>query len=460
VIDTLRADHLSCYGHWRETSPHIDALARRGVRFEQAIAGSSWTSPSMIGMLTGQRVSRRRFDLPEEVPTLAELFLDAGYRTGAWVSNPLLKQENGFRRGFQRWVRDSLREVDEVVEWLHARRAEDTFTWVHFTDPHDPYKPPRERRGKTAGRLRPGQAELLREAAAECEEPKDYAPQREFILRQVGLYDDEVVEVDRKLGRLLAQLEEDGNLERAVVVVTADHGECLWQRRESAAVVAHRRRTSGEPTRLEHVLKQTHGSQLHQELVRVPLVVAAPGLAPGGVEEGVAGLVNLAPTILDLAGIEVDGREAMVGASLFGEGAEAGAYAMTNQAETFVAADGWKLILPTAEGRDPYGHVLQLYDLGTDPGELENLADEHPERVEALRRRIEERRRSALPLPKAGSWEEQTRANAEALRALGYADAGIVDLEEGPGPPASPPSPEKGAGGGAARAERGPGDGL
>lgn len=430
VIDTLRADHLSCYGYWRETSPNIDGMARRGVRFERAIAQSSWTSPSMITLMTGQRLSRKRYRLPEDKPTLAELFKDAGYRTGAWVSNPLLNQKNGFQRGFERWVSDPLREIDGAVEWLHENADHDTFTWVHFTDPHDPYKPPREFRSKTPGRLSEAHEELMDAAAPLSEEQGDLDEQREFIAREVGLYDDEIVAVDRKVRELLAALQEEGNLDRAVVVLTSDHGECLWERRESDTLIAHQRKTRGTPTRLEHVLKQTHGEYVYQELVRVPLIVMAPGLPRNQIERRVAESVHLAPTILALAGVDVDGIPTMAGADLFGDDWLPGAYTMTNQGEAFVAEDGWKLILPTEEGIEPYGQVLQLYDLNSDPGERHNLAGEQPDRVAELTQLIHERRASALPLEKAGDWESQTRENAEALRALGYADAGLVDLGE------------------------------
>lgn len=430
VIDTLRADHLSCYGYWRETSPHMDAMAEAGVRFERAISQSSWTAPSMITLMTGQRLSRKRMKLPEDKPTLAELFVDAGYRTGAWVSNPLLNDKNGFRRGFQEWTRDQLREVDEAVAWLHENAEHDTFTWIHFTDPHDPYKPARADRTKTLGRLSPEQEALIRDAAERAEDDASLEEQRDFIAKQVGLYDDEIVAVDRKVGQLIEALREDGNLERAIVVLTSDHGECLWERRESETLVAHQRKTRGTPSRVEHLLKQTHGEYVYQELVRVPLLIMAPGLEPATIEGRVAEAVHLAPTLLALAEVRVEGVEEMLGKNLFGEAIEAGAYTMTNQGEAFLSEDGWKLILPTEEGKQPYGHVLQLYDLNNDPGERENLASAEPERVAELTARIEARRASALPLQKAGDWESQTRANAKALQELGYADGGLPGFGE------------------------------
>ena len=445
VIDTLRADHLSCYGYWRETSPHIDALASRGVKFERAISQSSWTSPSMITVMTGQRLSRKRFRLPDDKPTLAELFKDAGYKTGAWVSNPLLNHDNGFHRGFDSWTSNPLREVDGIVEWLRETADRDTFTWVHFTDPHDPYLPPKFLRSGQPGRLSSSQEALIAEAARASEEPADLDQQRAHIADEVGLYDDEVVAVDRKVQQLLDAMDESGTLDDAVIVLTADHGECLWERRESEVLIAHQRRTRQTPTLVQHVLKQTHGEFVYQELVRVPLILVAPGLERDRVDSRVADSIHLAPTILALAGVEVAGMDEILGMDLFGPDVPPGAYSMTNQGEAFLSEDGWKLILPTEEGVRPYGHELQLYDLNQDPGELRNLAADEPERVARLKLEIEQRRATALPLLKDGDWESQTKANAKALQELGYADAGLVDLEDEPTEPAGEDSDENGA---------------
>ncbi len=443
VIDTLRADHLSCYGYWRETSPNIDAMARRGVRFERAISQSSWTSPSMITLMTGQRLSRRRLNLPEDRPTLAELFKDAGYRTGAFVSNPLLSHKNGFNRGFDSWMSSPLREVGPVVEWLEETAADDTFTWVHFTDPHDPYLPPRKMRSQILGRISEEQSALLDLAGGRSEEPGTLAEQRAHIAREVGLYDDEIVSVDRKVRELLVALQRAGNLERAIVVLTSDHGETLWERLESDYLVEHQRQQRGTPTELQHLLKKTHGEYVYQELVRVPLIIMAPQLTPGAIESSVAESVNLAPTVLSLAGVTVQGVELLIGKNLFGEDVPPGAYTMTNQGEAFVSEDGWKLILPTAEGQLSYGQVIQLYDLRADPGERRNLAAAEPERVAQLKRRIEDRRATAIALQDGPDWEEQSRANARALRDLGYVDGGLIELEEESDPP---PQPESSAG--------------
>lgn len=435
VIDTLRADHLSCYGYWRQTSPNIDQMAQRGVLFRRAISQSSWTSPSMVTLMTGQRLSRRRLTVPDDTPTLAELFKDAGYRTGAFVSNPLLSPKNGFDRGFERWVEQSLVNVDDVTEWLLENAGHDTFTWVHFTDPHDPYQPPLRLRSNIPGKLRPQTEELLR-AAVEEEGFGDHEAQRAFMAQQVGLYDDEITAVDKKVRRLLGTLHETNNLDNAIVALTSDHGECLWERRETDPYMRHAEEQRGTPSQLVHRLKQRHGEFVFQELVQVPLIILAPGLERERIVDSVAEAVHLPATLLALAGVEVEGVELMEGRNLFGEPIPPGAYTMTNQGEAFVSEDGWKLIRPTREGELILGLELQLFDLRADPEELVNLAAEHPDVVERLARELVARRNSAIALDT--SFDQDVEDNLDELRKLGYL-GDIIEAhdEHGQGAPAA-----------------------
>ncbi len=436
VIDTLRADHLGCYGYWRDTSPHMDALAAGGVRFNRAIAQSSWTSPSMITMMVGQRLSARRLAIPEDKPTLAELFRDSGFRTGAFVANPLLNEENGFHRGFDHWHLDSQRALNDlrpVQDWLRAERDNDTFTWVHFTDPHDPYNPPKSTMSGEIGRFH-GQTELLMRQAVEREGYGGLEQQSRFIAEQIGRYDDEIVSVDRKVGELLATQARTGNLDNTLVIVTSDHGECLWQRNEADIAVAlqsKERDKKGVETRLKHRLKQTHGTFVYQELVRVPLIFSGPGLSAEVIER-VAESVSLPSTILALAGVDLREFPALEGGNYFGLGMPGGGYTMTDQGEAFIGEDNWKLILPTDSGLTSFGMQVQLYNLSEDPEELNNLAQAFPQRVAQFRAQIEERRLRALPLESGDSWAEAARKNAEALAGLGYTGGGFLDAAQEP----------------------------
>lgn len=432
VIDTLRADHLSCYGYGRKTSPAIDYVAEQGVKFTQAIAQSSWTAPSMVTMMTGHRLSEGRLDVPEK-PTLAELFKDAGFKTGAWVANQLLNHDMGFSRGFEAWTDEKAwhstsppGQLDGIFEWLDANKGNDTFTWVHFTDPHDPYLPPVDLRNKwsPAGELDEHRRELLAQAARSDDSLATLDADAAELARQISLYDAEITTVDRKIERLLRRLSDNGNLENAIVVITSDHGECLWQRKDSDVRWEQRRAKRPESPLVQDRLKMTHGDLVYQELVRVPLIVMAPGLPKGEIIEAATEGVHLAPTILALAGIEVGEDARMVGSDMFGQELPSGAYTMTVLGEAFVSDDGWKLILPTELGAEEHAQPLQLYDLSSDPGELDNLAGRYPERVAELTRRIEERRATALPRQTKEEQAEIQERNLAPLRAQGYVGGG------------------------------------
>lgn len=416
VIDTLRADHLSCYGYWRKTSLYIDLLAERGVKFDRAISQSSWTSPSMVALMTGRRVSRRRIQIPGGSPTLAEHFQEAGYATGAFVANQLLYAKNGFNRGFDSFTEGRLPDTDGIVEWISENKDNDTFTWVHFTDPHDPYLPRGRYKTGTPGKLTDRTTAMLKDAV-ETEGFKNLEEQSALMIEQIGLYDDEITWVDHKVGRLLNALSVTENLDNAIIVLTSDHGECLWERREIDGVVQHGARARGEKPRLKDRLKQGHGGFVYQEFIRVPLIINAPGLERGRIENAVAESVNVTATILDLAGIPYD-QKILDGKSLFGSEILPGAYSMTNLGESFVSEEGWKLIYPTEAGAEGLSIEIQLYDLNQDPHEQNNLAGKHPEKVAELFETLVGRRETALPL--VTSFDQEVEENLQALQALGY----------------------------------------
>lgn len=444
VVDTLRADHLSCYGYWRETSPNMDAVAATGVRFEQSIAQSSWTAPSMVTMMTGQRVQQDRLHVEDDKPTLAELFRDAGFNTAAWSANELLNSKNGFDRGFQRFTdekgwHDEIKpsgSLEPIFAWLDENKGKDTFTWVHFTDPHDPYEPPARFRSGQLGRLTDFHEAQLRKAAEKGGTLDSLEEDMAEVARLMGLYDDEIQSVDAKIGELIGRLEQNGDLDNAVVVITSDHGECLWQRIESDARFEARREMNKHRPMIQELLKGTHGDFVYQELVRVPLIIMAPSLGRGVVEETVMEHVNMPSSILSLADVQVAGMDQMTGRNLWGDDVPPGAYSMTALGESFVDDDGWKLILPTELGRFDYGQPVQLYDLNADPPESNNLASQHPDRVREMTARIEERRRTALPVLSTDELMERQRANQSEIEKLGYA-GGHLDHDHSAGAAAS-----------------------
>ena len=222
TIDTLRADHVHCYGYDRIETPALDLLAKQGIRFTQAFTPSPITNSSHTSILTGllpssHGVSDFGVPLAATHPTLAELLAKRGYRTAAFIGSVILDSKNlapGLDRGFDfydnflertatesRWGRLERRgmEVEQHAEsWLNAHPSGSHFVWVHFYDPHDPYEPP------------PPYSELYKDR----------------------LYDGEIAYADSALGRLVAFLKNKGWYDGALIVVVGDHGEGLGEHHE------------------------------------------------------------------------------------------------------------------------------------------------------------------------------------------------------------------------------------
>jgi choline-sulfatase len=404
TLDTTRVDGLACYGGPSARTPRLDALAREGTRFEQAVTPAPYTGPSHASLLTGldpPRHGLRDFlnqAMRPGVTTLAELLRVRGYRTGAFLSSYVLDRRFGLDRGFDVYACDfwravtngeparivqgdpsferrGERTVDEALEWL-ARPAGDapTFAWVHLFDPHMPYDPPAPFAGETDARRR---------------------------------YYAEIAYADAQVGRLLDRLQETGRDRRTVIVAVADHGELLGEHGRALG---------------------THSTHLVEATLRVPMIVRAPGTEPAVVRDPVR-LVDVMPTILDLAGVapppDLDGRSLVPllrGATL----PPRPAYSETLY-ERFpeVASPGEELV-SLRHGRFRLlrsGARHELYDLASDPDELRNVAAEHPEVVRALEARLADlrRRHASTPPPRTlGLDPEEAERHRERLRSLGY----------------------------------------
>ncbi len=376
TLDTVRADRIGAYGHAGAATPRIDALARGGVRFETAVAAAPLTAPSHATLMTGRIPPRHGvrdngFALPAGVPTLAEAFGAAGYRTAAFVSGFPLDRRFGLARGFAHYDDrlprgdDSRRApyverradatTDRALSFLAEADASPFFAWVHYFDPHAPYDPP-----------------------APFDESFAKAP-----------YDGEIAFLDSQLGRLLDALK----ARPAIVLVTADHGEGLGDHGED-----------------------THGLFVYDATLRVPFVLAAPGLAPR-VAGVVARGVDVAPTLLDLAGVPplagADGRSLRAAA----EGLampEAAAYAESLFAEQNL---GWAPLYAwrTREWKLIHAPRSELYEIARDAGETHDRAGTETGRLDALRRPLEAAI-SRAPVHAGPASPE----SGERLRALGY----------------------------------------
>jgi arylsulfatase A-like enzyme len=412
VVDTLRADHLGVYGYERETSPGIDRWAQRGALFEHAFAVSPWTLPSLASIYTGlgpaehaagqirdRRAAQREYGrLGASSRTLAEIATDAGMQTAAIVNNPWLAAEFGVAQGFASYDYDAstgarTRRADVVVQraldWISQRKDEPFFLVVHLMDPHMPYDPPQGVRGRFSEGLG-SERELpvfdlldLRANGAELP-PAD----RKFV---IAAYDEEVAFVDTQVDRLLTKLERDGRLAETLVVLTADHGEELF----------------------EHGGFE-HGHQVYQELLHVPLIFWGPGVRGGRVGEAVSQL-DVMPTLVEALGLP---SAAHSGVSLWPR--------LTGQAgpgSRSIVAEGplygpsrsalvrwpWKLIATA-------GEAPKLFDLASDAEELHDRAAAQPERVRELRE-VLNAREGARGSHSDAAISEDSR---QRLRTLGY----------------------------------------
>jgi arylsulfatase A-like enzyme/Flp pilus assembly protein TadD len=388
TIDTLRADHVHCYGYDRIRTPALDLLAEQGIRFNQAFTPSPITNSSHTSIMTGLLPSSHGvndFGVPLATiyPTLAELLTKGGYRTAAFIGAVILDSKNlapGLDRGFEfydnfpelptttsRWGRLERRgmEVEQRAEsWLNTHPAGAHFVWVHLYDPHDPYEPP------------PPYSEVYKDR----------------------LYDGEIAYADSALGHFLAYLKKLGWYEGAMIVVVGDHGEGLGEHHED-----------------------THGIFLYDSTTRVPLIVKLPNRREAGrTVEGQVRTTDIMPTILKLLGIAAPAN--LDGDSLepFLNGIEATprtVFGETNYPLRFgwaplrsVRMEGFKFV----EAPKP-----ELYDLRADPGESLNHYEPWNGTVQSLRRALAELSAKS-PTTEKASPAAVSASTIDELQALGY----------------------------------------
>jgi arylsulfatase A-like enzyme len=320
VADTLRSDALGCYGNTRIATPSIDALAASGARFADVTAQASWTNPSTATILTSwypfeHSLTNYLARIDPRARTLAEVLRSRGYETIGLVANLVVSSHFGFDRGFDHWDQSpdprplarhpyllasrllrgagaSSSEsrtapasdmVDRAIAAMKAPSPAPRFLYLHLMDPHDPYTPPED----LARAADPGYSGDLSFTSGTLYEilRGDRIVDDADLRHAHALYEAEVAEMDREIARLLDFLRPRFEAGRVVVAFTADHGEEFMEHGELG-----------------------HEHTLYQELIHVPLIVSRPGTVPaGGVAGGPARLLDVAPTILDLAGLAPEG---------------------------------------------------------------------------------------------------------------------------------------------------------
>lgn len=433
VLDTLRTDHLSTYGYDQPTSPHLDALAAQGVVFEDCLAQSSWTMPSMISLMTGQPLFSAIYRIPDSMPVMAESFVDAGYRTGGFVANSLVGAEAGFARGFERFdVRQRASRqwtaadvVTSAQAFLDEADDRPFFLWLHFLDTHAPYTPEvqPERRSPEEVFLPEELATIDAVLAGRDEqEAARLAFQKPVIAQEVQRYDAELRELDAWLGRLFDRLDQADLADDTYIVVAADHGETLFRREQHPkrlATMERVRRDAGEALRLEDLVKKEHDGWLFDELVRTPLIVHGPDIPPGRRVEELVTNLDVLPTLTGLCRLprpSTPGRD-LSGALRTRTRVPPAPFAITACSGAMGARlpDGRKLIVPSQDAQAHLGLEEQLYDLRADP------LEQHPLPLDAKSRALARRLREAAEEdPFRGYYDAPDEQTMEGLRELGY----------------------------------------
>lgn len=439
LVDTLRADRLSLYGHDAALAPTLDAIGRDGLVFERAMAPAPWTQPSVASLFAGvytgvhrvanygQAMAQTYGGQPkvavfsERFTTLAERLQAAGYATAAFVANPFILAEFGFAQGFGHFdARHAANEApgsvinEAALAWLKHRPADRPFfLYLHYMDVHGPYpldaalvgplldaveampdkhELPDDILGRLGylGRFPPDTPDLARHEAL-----------RRYREYWVARYDAGIRQFERHLAALREALAAEGLWDSSLLVVLSDHGEQLAEKGE-----------------------WNHGDSVWQTELHVPLMIRWPGQVPAGrrVAQPVS-LIDVAPTILDL--VNLPDAEDMQGRTLLplleGVAEDVPRYVLAEAVkkppeQKALLVGRWKLIQYFDTGRQA------LFDLAADPLELHDLAGEHPDRVADLQALLDAQLAANVKRAEGHSVEEAvlTPEQVARLRSLGY----------------------------------------
>jgi len=425
-VDTLRADRLGAYGSDLSLSPNLDRLASESQVFDWAYAPSAFTLPSVSSLLTGRYpeeigILGNRSTLATSTRTLASALGERGWSSAAVVSNLVLRKKAGLAAGFDVYD-DVLPDLEATRNWPERIAADTTdaaiavlddfatgenqrlFLWVHYQDPHGPYTPPEGLREQFLAheRERPDGRRRLPEATGRGGRGRVPSYQvvdgeREVAFYRAG-YDAEVHYLDAEVGRLLRDLADRGLDDAGVVVFTADHGESLGERDYWFA----------------------HGDRLGDPLVRVPLLLRMPGLAPGR-RGDVASLVDLFPTLLHrLEKLPPDpdapGRDLLAPDAAATDSRPYFATLRAGGPIRFgIVDDGYKFVLT----RQERGWAGELFRLGH---EDRDLASSDPDRARRMRE-VLDAVRAGLRRSRPETRQQLSDADRRNLRALGYIEA-------------------------------------
>ena len=366
VIDTVRADHLGCYGYGRETSPNLDVFSRECVLFEKAISPAPWTSPAIASMFTGQfpRVLGYHDEavmVDERALCLAEIFRANGYSTAGVISHTYVSAKLGFDQGFDSFDEDNVQGhlhisspsiTDKGIAFVDVHKDKSFFLFLHYFDPHFGYMLHEQYDfyPDYQGDLHSGQRiSSLRKAARNMtDEDKRYLN---------ALYDSEIRFTDEHIGRLFQHLKDLGIYEDLLIVVAADHGEAFLERDD-------------------HWIG--HTKNVYQELIHVPFMIRHPLSEGGRTVDHWVSLVDFMPTVVSAAGLEVPEEYEHDGCDLLAAGTEGPRELVFSETgrwgdQATLIRGNWKMI------NDNISDHLYLFDLDSDPGEMRDVSGENNE---------------------------------------------------------------------------------
>lgn len=422
TVDTLRADHLSSWGYVRPTSPTIDRLAAEGVRFDQAQVQWPKTTPSFASIFTATYPKDNRIVRTAGQPiscqflTLPEALKRQGYATYAVVANAAVGSDFFFNQGFDEYIEtwklphgadgadpNRAEAVTHLAEGLLdklQKTGKPYFLWVHYLDPHFPYEPPPDARDKFQNDSRFDRSVKIPLADKPRQQMFGIGSERVLeghtdLAFYLARYDAEIAYTDAQIGRLLDEMKRRGMLDKTVTAFTADHGESLG----------------------DHGYYFDHGRFSFQTCLHVPLVLHYPGVLKPRVDKEPAELIDLAPTLLEAAGVPLDGgfwmqgrtltprlrgqavvaaapRPQQAAASLDHPGlafSEAG-WETNNKWQKIVRDSRFKLIFAQTRPEQRFiggeGVRFTLFDLVNDPGETVNVIDKFPQEAERLKKQL------------------------------------------------------------------------
>jgi len=378
VVDTLRADHLSCYGYYRHTTPHIDDFSKESLLFKNAFSAAPWTSPSVASLFTSfypfaldYKANIRHLD--NVFLTMAEIFKENDYETNGIISHYLISNKLNFNQGFDTYDQENLSGPDHVSSqsitekaeaYLEEHKDKNFFLFLHYFDPHEDYILHEDYN------YYPDYNGPLYSGQSIYEEIRDLAPNLSLddIEYLKALYDSEISYVDEYVGKLFDKLKKMDLYDSTLIILTSDHGEEFCERGN-------------------HWIGHTR--TVYQELIHVPLIIKAPSKNNHKVIEDYVGLIDVLPTTIKHIGLKIPRKLEMDGEIInlnSGKRKKNTAIASETRREAFwqsITMDGWKFMM------DIKRNDKRLYDLLEDPEERNNLSKSNRKKTREFERLLQ-----------------------------------------------------------------------